>query len=327
MASPHPPSLHLSLRQLEIFRAVAESGSIRSAARHVHLTQPAVTHAVQELERSVGAPLFTRSVKGVALTEIGTALLGRSHRLFNELRRTEDEIVQLRDGTGGRLAVAFSSAATQLLPAALGDFRRRRPGVALELQEITWPDLDDRWRRGGYDLAVVSEWGDAGADGLQRECLLEQPLSVVARAAHPLAKARSLAALQQSLWVVPGYGQALLQQLFAARRMAPPADVISCQSTQVAFTLLQRMDAFALMGSLAGGAAGVRQIVPLPLPGTPLASLRITLLLHDAEALTPAARLFADCLRRAAKSVGGSASHEAGTPGRKTAPALRSGMP
>lgn len=316
MASPHPPSLHLSLRQLEIFRAVAESGSIRSAARHVHLTQPAVTHAMRELERSVGAQLFTRSVKGVALTEIGAALLRRSHRLFNELRRTEDEIAQLRDGTGGQLAVAFSSAAAQLLPAALADFRRRRPGVALELQEITWPDLDDRWRRGGYDFAVVSEWGDAGEDGLQREPLLEQPLSVVARASHPLAKARSLAALQQGLWVLPGYGQALLQQLFAARRMAPPADVITCQSTQVALALLQRMDAFALMsdGLLLGGPGGARQIVPLPLPGTPLARLRITLLLRDAEAQTPAARLFADCLRRAAKSAVGEGAPKAAAP-------------
>lgn len=304
MSSAASPSLHLSLRQLEIFRAVAESGSIRSAARRVHLTQPAVTHAVRELERSVGASLFVRSVKGVVPTEIGRALLQRSHRLFNELRRAEDEIAQLRDGTGGRLAIAFSSAAVRLLPAALEDFRQRRPGVGLELQEITWPSLDDRWHRGGYDFAVVSEWGDAGEDGLQRELLLEQQLVVAARTGHPLAGARSLAALQQGLWVVPGYGQALLQRLFAARRMAPPADVIACQSTQVALTLLQRMDAFALLsGNMLSGADGTRQLVKLPLPGPPLATLRITLLLRDAEALTPAARVFIDCLRAAAKEA------------------------
>lgn len=78
------------------------------------------------------APLFARSVKGVVPTEIGPAPLRRTHLLFNEVRRTKDEIAQLRDGTGGRLCVAFSSATTQSPPQALMDFRRQRPRVSLE---------------------------------------------------------------------------------------------------------------------------------------------------------------------------------------------------
>lgn len=304
MAPPLPSTLNLnlnlSLRQLQIFRAVAESGSIRSAARSVHLTQPAVTHAVRELERSVGTPLFVRSVKGVVPTDIGAALLRRSRLLFNEVRRTQEEIVQLRDGTGGQLCIAFSSAAGQLLPDALTDFRARRPGVALELHEITWSTGDDRWRSGGYDFAVVSESGEPQDDGLLREKLLELPLSVVARAGHPLAQARTLARLQQSTWLVPGYGRALLQRLYAAQHRAPPADVVTCHSTQLALELLQRTNALALMSSdmlAASGVAGA--LLCLPLPG-PLALLRISLLLRDPDALTPAARLFLACLRRVA---------------------------
>lgn len=293
--------MHLSLRQLDIFRAVAESGSIRSAARVVNLTQPAVTHAVRELERSVGAALFVRSVKGVVPTDIGAALLRRSQRLFNEVRRTQDELVQLRDGTGGQLCIAFSSAAGQLLPDALTDFRARRPGVALELHEITWSSGDERWRSGGYDFAVVSEWDAPQDDGLLRETLLTQPLSVVARAGHPLAQARTLARLQQSTWLVAGYGRALLQRLYAAQHRAPPADLIACHSTQLALKLLRRTDALALMSSDMLAAGGVDDtLVYLPLP-QPLASLRISLLLRDPDALTPAARLFLECLRRAAQ--------------------------
>jgi DNA-binding transcriptional LysR family regulator len=298
-AAPYP-----SLRQLEIFRAVAEAGSIRSAARRLGLTQPAVTHAVRELERAVGAHLFARSVKGVAPTEIGAALLRRSHLLFNEVRRTQEEIAELRDGTGGRLSIAFSSTAAQLLPMALTDFRGRRPGVALELQELTWPSTDERWHGGDYDFAVISESGEATHDGLAHEVLLEHPLIVVARQGHPQASARSLSDLQHCLWLVPGYGRALLQRLFAARRTAAPADVIACQSTHMALMLLYQTDALALLsGSLVSGQAMSSGLVRLPLPGPPLATLRISLLVRDSQALTPAARVFIDCLRQAAKQA------------------------
>ncbi|MEJ8810894.1 LysR substrate-binding domain-containing protein [Variovorax ureilyticus] len=293
-----------SLRQLEIFRAVAESGSIRSAARRLGLTQPAVTHAVRELERGIGANLFARSVKGVAPTDIGAALLRRSHLLFNEVRRAQEEIAELRDGTGGRLSIAFSSTAAQLLPAALIDFRARRPGVALELQELTWPNADARWHGGDYDFAVISESGDPPQDGLEREVLLEHPLVVAARAGHPQARARSLSSLQHCLWLVPGYGLTLLQRLFAARRTAAPADVIACQSTHMALTLLYRTDALALLSSsVVSGHAMSSGLVRLSLAGPALASLRIALLVRDSQALTPAARVFIDCLRRAAKDA------------------------
>ena len=293
-----------SLRQLEIFRAVAESGSIRSAARGLGLTQPAVTHAVRELERGIGANLFARSVKGVAPTEIGAALLRRSHLLFNEVRRTQEEVAELRDGTGGRLSIAFSSTAAQLLPAALIDFRSRRPGVALELQELTWPSADARWHGGDYDFAVISESGEPAHDGLEHEVLLEQPLVVAARAGHPQARARSLSSLQHCLWLVPGHGLTLLRRLFAARRTQAPTDVIACQSTHMALTLLYKTDALALLSaSVVSGQAMSGGLVRLPLPGPALATLRITLLVRDSQALTPAARVFIECLRRAAKEA------------------------
>ena len=292
---------HLSLRQLEIFRAVAEAGSIRAAARRVHLTQPAATHAVRELERAMDAQLFTRSVKGVGLTEIGESLLRRTRLLFNELARTHEEISQLRDGTGGRLSIAFSSAATALITDALDDFRRQRPAAELELQELSWPSVDERWRDGGYDLAVVSEYGDPGDDGLHRETLKEFPLTVTAREGHPLAGSRSMAKLQDCTWLVPGYGLALLQRLFAAQRCpGAPASVIACQSTLMALTLLRRTDALALLSvELLRDTQLTAGLMTLPVP-VPQARIRLSLLVREPESLTPAARLFVQCLRQAA---------------------------
>ncbi|MDM0033784.1 LysR family transcriptional regulator [Variovorax sp. J22P271] len=298
----HLGSPHLTLRQLQIFRAVAESGSIRSASRQVHLTQPAVTHAVRELERSLGSPLFARSVKGVVPTAIGTALLRRTHLLFNEVRRTKEEIAQLRDGVGGRLCVAFSGAASQLLPEALVEFRLRRPGVVLELRELSLPSTDERWLGVDCDFALISELDDAN-DGFERELLLEQPLVVRARASHPQADTRSLRLLQQCTWLVPSYGPVLLRRLFEAQGLPPPTDVIACQTSQLAMTLLHRTDALAFMvDDPLGGGWSTLGLVQLPLPG-PIAMLRITLLVPDARALTPVARLFIECLRKVASDV------------------------
>ncbi|WP_326544065.1 LysR family transcriptional regulator [Pseudorhodoferax sp.] len=295
---------HLSLRQLEIFRAVAETGSIRAAARRVHLTQPAATHAVRELERAMEAPLFTRSVKGVSLTEIGESLLRRTRLLFNELARAQEEITQLRDGTGGCLSIAFSSAAATLLSDALVAFRAQRPGVDLELQELSWPNADQRWHGGGYDFAVVSEYEAPADDGMHRETLKEFTLAVMAREGHPLARSRSLAKLRGCAWLVPGYGRALLRRLFAAQRHPEgPASVVACQSTLMALTLLRRTDALALLST------GIRDTpqsaglvsVPVAMPPT---RIPVNLLVREPESLTPAARLFVNCLRQAAGKPG-----------------------
>lgn len=113
--------------------------------------------------------MLVRSAKGVALTEIGEALLRRARRLSSEVRRAEEEIAQLRDGAGGLLRVAFSSfAVEQLLPNALLDFRRRWPGVVLELQEFSGIDVKGLWDGRDFDFAILGELDPAVEDGLDR---------------------------------------------------------------------------------------------------------------------------------------------------------------
>ena len=203
----------MNLRHLKIFEAIAEAGSIRAAARVAGLAQPAMTYAMRELEQSVGAQLLVRSAQGVSLTVIGEALLQRARLLANEVRRAEDEIAQLRDGAGGLLRVAFSSFAVErLLPDALQDFRRKWPGVALELQELSGADVKGLWSRGDFDFAILGELEPDAGDGVHRETLLEFPLAVVAGAKHPLARVRSMAKLHEAMWVVPWYGVELLRR-------------------------------------------------------------------------------------------------------------------
>lgn len=294
----------MNLKHLKIFQAVAEAGSIRAAARGAALTQPAMTYAIRELERSVGAQLLVRSAKGVVLTEIGQALLRRARLLANEVRRAEEEIAQLRDGAGGSLRVAFSSFAVErLLPNALLDFRARWPGVALELQELSGTDVNGQWSRSDFDFAILGELEPVADDGLHREVLLDFPLAVVARTGHPLARVRSLARLHEAMWVVPTYGVELLRRRFAEAGGPPPRDIVVCHSWQLGMTLVKRAGALTLASSsLFTRTAASRGLVALRLADK-LANVQVSLLMRDRAALTPAAQAFALALQAVARTV------------------------
>lgn len=294
----------MNLRHLKIFEAIAEAGSIRAAARVAGLTQPAMTYAMRELEQSVGAQLLVRSAQGVSLTVIGEALLQRARLLANEVRRAEDEIAQLRDGAGGLLRVAFSSFAVErLLPDALQDFRRKWPGVALELQELSGADVKGLWSRGDFDFAILGELEPDAGDGVHRETLLEFPLAVVAGAKHPLARVRSMAKLHEAMWVVPWYGVELLRRHFAAAGLPPPRDIVICHSWQLGITLVKKSGALTLAAaSLFRHAAAARGLVALQVADR-LPQVRVSLLMRDPTALTPAARAFSQSLKAVADGV------------------------
>ncbi|CAJ48597.1 LysR substrate-binding domain-containing protein [Bordetella avium] len=292
----------VSLRQLELFRAVATRGSLRAAARHLGLSQPTLTHSMKVLEQGVGAPLFVRSAKGSSLTGIGQTLLRHSQLALNELHRAQEEIARLQGERGGRVAVGFSSAATSLLPLALSRFQEACPGVTLALSELSSSEHDRGWLDGTYDFIVSSEVDEHPADAHPRELLYSLPLTVMARSGHPLGKARSLAELQDALWVLPEYGPALLRRLFESAGLAPPRRYVMCLLSQIAFTLLRFTDALGMMApkSLAT-LRNAHDLRPVPLRKPVPATLRVSLLARDLNALTPVAQRFADCLREAAR--------------------------
>ena len=300
-----PADMRMNLRQLEAFKAVVDAGSIRAAARVLQLTQPAVTHTVRELERGIGAELLQRSVRGVEPTALGLALYRRAHLLVNELRRAREEMAQLRDGTGGRVSIALSSAAAaQLLPPALTAFRALRPGVELELQEISWPAMDTRWQGGDYDFAVISELDEDARDGLEREVLFAMPMVLAVRTGHPMARTRSVLRLSDQTWLLPGYGHEALRRVFAALGHAAPRDIIFCHSAAIALEIVRQVDAVGMVSSmLFRNEIASRNLVALPLRDK-LPQARVSIVVRDVHSVTPAARLLMECLRRAASRTG-----------------------
>lgn len=135
---PHPDLRSLELRQLRYFVAVAEEMHFGRAAARLHMTQPPLSQAIQALEQSLGAALFSRSTRRIALTPAGLALLPEARRLLLQAQALPQLVQRAAAGSSGHLSLAFVSIADySILPPTLREFRRTHPDISIELREAT----------------------------------------------------------------------------------------------------------------------------------------------------------------------------------------------
>ncbi|MGH7367159.1 MAG: LysR family transcriptional regulator, partial [Candidatus Rokuibacteriota bacterium] len=125
----------MTLRQLEVFLAVARARSYRQAAEALHTSQPALSQHVRELEGELGARLLDRLSRGVVLTEAGRLLEERAKRVFATLADAREVLGELKGLQRGSLLVGASTTpGVYVLPAVIAEFRRRHPGIELRLR-------------------------------------------------------------------------------------------------------------------------------------------------------------------------------------------------
>ncbi|WP_020392642.1 LysR family transcriptional regulator [Kribbella catacumbae] len=178
----------LDPRRLLIFREVARLGSLSAAATALGWTQPAVGQHMQRLERDVGIPLMLRSVRGITLTEAGTALLAHADALASRLTAAETELRAFASMELGTLSLAaFPSAAAVLVPPALAKLESRAPALEVRLTEAEPPEARALVTSGEADLAIVFEHGVVQEGELVLLPLLADPLRAVLPSGHRLA--------------------------------------------------------------------------------------------------------------------------------------------
>src|SRR5580700_2167879 len=135
----------MNLNHLAIFHAVAETRGISLGAERLHISQPAVSKQIQELERSLGTKLFDRIPRGVRLTESGELLAGHARRLFALEAEAETALGELRGLERGRLAVGASlTIGVYLLPDVLAKFHQRYPGIELAVDIANTDEVQTR---------------------------------------------------------------------------------------------------------------------------------------------------------------------------------------
>jgi DNA-binding transcriptional LysR family regulator len=179
-----------SIRQLRAFRAVARHGSFRAAAEALALTQPAVSAAVRELEQLLGVALFERSTHRVALTPMGTALLGEAEAVLHGFDQGVAAMHRAVQRQAQRVRLAVLPSATHLVAPRVARWRKWNPPVEVELRDVLNEELLAALVAGQVDIGV-----GIALDlppGIEAVPLREDPLVAVVAASHPLAARRSL---------------------------------------------------------------------------------------------------------------------------------------
>lgn len=183
--------MRYSLRQFQIFHAVAQSLSYTRAAEALNLTQPAVFTQVRQLEHQLGSQLIDRIGKRLFLTEAGQVVEQTARDILHEVEKLDQSLADLRGLVRGRLRIAIVSTAKYDIPARLGVFCRRHPGMDVSLTVGNRQELLARFARNDDDLYVLG----TPPEGIEvtAKPFAENPLVMIAPPDHALAARSSIA--------------------------------------------------------------------------------------------------------------------------------------
>ena len=197
----------MDIASLQVFLAVADTGSFSRAAERVFLTQPAISKRIAALEADLGTRLFDRIGRGIHLTEAGQALLIRARAVLRELDDVRRSITNLSGTVAGELSMATSHhIGLHRLPPALKRFHDTYPGVRLDLRFMDSERACSAVAHGELELAVVTLPPQVSSP-LRVEKIWDDPLDIVVNPQHPLA-AHTIAARQLTDYpaILPGPG-------------------------------------------------------------------------------------------------------------------------
>jgi DNA-binding transcriptional LysR family regulator len=215
---------HATLRQLRVFEAVARHASYSRAAEELHLTQPAVSIQVKQLEHHAGLPLFEQLGRKVHLTAAGRELRSHCLAILRQFREADEALAALKGIRGGRLAIAVISAGDYFFPRLLAAFCARHEGVSVELIVDNREEVVRRLADNATDLAVMLR--PPASPDMRGEPFAPQPQVIVAAPEHRLARRRriALATLSEEPFVIRERGsdtRISMDEAFAERGFKP----------------------------------------------------------------------------------------------------------
>lgn len=226
--------MNITFRQLRLFLALAETGSVSAAARVMHVTQPTASMQLREVTQAVGLPLYEVVSRRVHLTEAGLALARTARAIATEWDVFEQRVAGAKGLTRGRLKVAVVSTAKYFVPRLLGSFCKLHPHIDISLEVLNRDHVIDRLRSNQDDLYVMSM--PPRDLPLEDQILMPNPLVVIAPAGHPLAarKRTTLAQLQGERFILreKGSGTRMATDAHLRRMAFVPGSVLELGSNE-----------------------------------------------------------------------------------------------
>jgi DNA-binding transcriptional LysR family regulator len=299
--------INLKARHLRLLVTIDTYRNLTQVADVTHVSVPAVSKSLSELERGLGVTLFSRTSQGLVPTQYGDCLIRHARAMLTILHQARDELKALSSGTEGKVHIGMLPAsASVLLPQALSLLKQRSPGTNVVVNEGTTASLLPELWQGRLDLVVGRLPAPDTLGSFEEKELLEEPVTLVTGRHHPLARRKTLAwsDLRPYPWILPPPGSILrdpLERALEAHDVPLTNNYTETLSIHVVRAHLQVSDCIAVMAdTFADDTAQPLHTLPLSLPRL----LRPAgVLWNRNRGLTPSAQLMVSCLEEAAQCL------------------------
>jgi len=260
----------------------------------LHLTQPAVSMQVKQLEEQAGLPLTEMVGKKVYLTEAGEEVARHARRIAQQLREAGEALDAIKGVRGGRLSIGVISTAKYFAPRLLAEFRRRQPGVALDLRINNRETVVRQLADNEIDLAIMGQPPQEFTT--VAEAFADHPLVIVAAPDHPLASKKQIAPalLGEETFIIrePGSGtRATMERFFTDVGIVPKHVMEMVGNETIKQAVMAGLGLSFISSHTVSLECEVGRLVRLPVIGTPV--MRRWFVVHRAEKeLLPVAETF-----------------------------------
>ncbi|WP_281645722.1 LysR substrate-binding domain-containing protein [Parendozoicomonas sp. Alg238-R29] len=298
--------MHITLRQFEIFRAVARTGKVTAAAKTLHISQPAASMALSELEKQLGQ-LFDRHHRlGLTLNDAGRALLPKASEIIDRAREIELQFSEGGHQAQGELKISASSTVgNNLLPGLVSSFKEEHSGIQVSLTISNSRDIEKQLLNFETDLAVVE--GACLNPDIRVEAWREDELVIICHPGHPFAGKPNvtLNLLSDEPWVIRESGSStreLFDEMIATRLKTPAISMVLNRAEAIKHAVASElgiacMSSIAASKSLASGSIKTIEVEDL------LLKRHFYVLTHHQKYHTDALQAFHDFLMSSTEHV------------------------
>ena len=296
----------LKTRQLLLLIALDDHRNIHRAADELHMTQPAASKQVKDLEEMLDVRLFDRLPRGMEPTMYGETMIRHARMALTSLALAHDDIVALKAGLAGQVEVGvIMTPAMALLPRAIANVKKVAPMLRIEAHMEASNVLLDRLQRGTLDFMIGRILEKENSSGLVYEELTEEPACAVVRVGHPLLSVPNLRLedIYDKAWILPPHGSILrhrFDMMFRRAGLDVPVNVVDTTALLLITALLQETDSLHVMPvDVAHYYASLNVIIVLPIE-FPCKMDAFGIIRQKDHLLSPGAELLLKAVRAAA---------------------------
>jgi len=291
--------MDFTLHQLNVFGMVARHKSMTEAARQLHMTQPAVSIQIKQLQQAVDIPLVEVVGRKLYLTEAGEILYQAYQTVDQELESFDAAISQLKGGLKGTLTISSASTAKYFLPYLLGEFQTRYPQVDIALKVTNRNEVLRHLSQNEYDLAVLTQLPDDKSTTAIP--FLDNPLVIGAPYDHPLSKEKNITIDQLKgqpfIYREKGSGTRMMMEEYLNEKDISPKPTMELSTNEAVKQAIRAGIGLSIISELSiANEVSLNQLSVLDMPDFPITT-RWYVIYRNNKKLTPVTENFISFLQ------------------------------